>query len=198
MPKNVVAVILAGGDGRRLGGVNKALVTLGGRRLVDHVYAAIKDQVADCALSLRAPTPWSNDMGLPVLQDKPAPDRGPLGGVAAALRWAEEKTPSADWVLTVPVDVPFLPPNLAERLCALDADVVVAASDGQTHHAIAAWRPALADSLCSALAIGALAIHRYQSMVTIHVIDWPATDHDPFMNINTPDDLALAEHVLKD
>ena len=201
MPSNVIAVILAGGEGRRLGGVDKALVTLGDRRLIDHVYGAIKDQVSACALSVRGSPPWAVEFGLTELEDRPAPGLGPLGGIAAALIWGSRQHEKADWVLTVPVDVPFLPQDLTARLTAHDADVAVAASQGRVHHTIAAWRPALADSLVTVLADTgladtALAVRAYQDSVETVTVEWPTQDHDPFMNVNTPGDLALAQHVL--
>lgn len=195
MTTPIPAVILAGGAGRRLGRGEKALVTLGDRPLIDHVRARLQSQVDPLALSLRTRPPWALNLGLPILEDLPSPDRGPLGGIAATLVWAASLTPQPEWVITTPVDVPFLPTDLCVRLTGskADADVAVAASGGQSHHAIAAWRPTLANQLLLAIRDEALSIRRFQSSVRTIEIDWPVTQVDPFMNINTPEDLQTAE-----
>lgn len=194
------AAILAGGDGRRLGGTQKALVSVNGRRLFDHVYASLKDHVTPIALCVRSPAPWvdslgAENLGLAVLEDRPAPDRGPLGGIAAALIWASSLAPKIDWVLTVPVDVPFLPCDLVDRLTAVDADAAVAKSGDHVHHTIAAWRPALAEGLISEISEHAVPIRRFQSMVHTIEVEWAVAGVDPFLNINTPEDLELAERL---
>ena len=194
--KKPAAVILAGGDGRRLGGIEKALVFLNGRKLIDHTLERLKPQSGKIALSLRVHKPWADDYNLPVVLDRPTPDVGPLGGIAASLLWATSLTPAPSWVVTVPVDIPFLPSTLIERLTATDGDIAVAHSNGRTHHAVAAWRPHLVDPLVDALRPGAMAIHEFQSQYNVVDIEWTAETIDPFFNINTPSDLADAEQHL--
>ena len=187
------AVILAGGEGRRLGGVEKALVKVSGRRLIDWTVAHLTPQCDKLALSLRADRPWADELQLPVLLDRPTSAVGPLGGVAAALHWAKTLTPTAAWVITVPVDLPFLPDNLIERLTATDTDIAVACSSGRAHHAVAAWRPHLSDSLADALKNGAMAIRQFQSKHKVAEVAWSTEQTDPFFNVNTPEDITEAE-----
>ncbi len=195
MSKTTAAAILAGGGGRRLGGFDKALVTVGGQRLVELVHATIKPQTGLCALCLRAPKDWTEEFGLPVLVDRPSPERGPLGGVAAALAWSQALSPPVDWVITVPVDLPFLPTDLVVRLTTEDtsADVAVAKSRDQIHYSVAAWKPELCDTLSDAIDEKPMAVHQFQSTVKTVQVEWPVKDGDPFFNINTPEDLAFAE-----
>ena len=87
MGQHIAAAILAGGDGRRMGGESKALLSLGSHRLIDLVYEALKPQTGSCALCLRTHKPWADALQLPILTDRPSSDRGPLGGIAAALAW---------------------------------------------------------------------------------------------------------------
>ena len=195
MSTTIAAAILAGGGGRRLGGSDKALLTVGGHRLVDLVHATLKPQAEPCALCLRTPTDWGQGLGLPVLLDQPSPERGPLGGVAAALAWSKALTPTVDWVITVPVDLPFLPPDLVARLTSKDptADVVVATSGDRVHYGVAAWKPALCDALFASIKNEPMAVHQFQTTVNTARVEWPIKDRDPFFNINTPEDLAFAE-----
>ena len=192
----IPAVVLAGGKGSRLGDGEKALTPILGKNLIDHVRKRLEDQVSAMALSIRTLSPWALELGLPILEDLPNPNRGPLGGVAAALAWAASQTPQPKWVLTVPVDTPFLPADLCKKLTTADqkTDVAVAASGNRVHHTVAAWRPTLAEKLLDAICSDALSVRRFQEKIQTVEIPWAVIDMDPFMNINTPKDLEIAEH----
>ena len=194
MSTTTAAAILAGGDGRRLGGTDKALATVAGQRLIDRVYAALKPQTGPCALCLREPKDWTEGFVLPVLFDRPTAGRGPLGGVAAALAWSETLRPPVDWLITVPVDLPFLPPDLVNRLThsGASAEAIVAKSGDQIHYSVAAWAPVLCNTLWEAIRDDPVAVHQFQSTVKTAYVDWPVDPMDPFFNINTPEDLAVA------
>lgn len=192
------AVILAGGEGRRLGGMEKALVEISGHRLIDLAISNLERQCKTLALSLRVDQSWAANLQLPVLLDRPTAQVGPLGGVAASLHWAATRAPMPAWVITVPVDLPFLPDELIQRLTANDADIAVACSGGRAHHAVAAWRPHLYDSLTDALKNGAMAIGEFQSQHKVAEVSWSADQTDPFFNVNTPGDVKEAEQRLRD
>ncbi len=176
-----------------MGGNNKALLELAGERLIDRTLSRLMPQCTPVAISVQAPAPWTGALGIPVLADDPPHNAGPLAGIAAALNWANALSPTADWVLTVPVDVPFLPADLATRLTDADCDAAVATSAGQQHHTIAAWRPRLAPQASEALQTGVRAVHAFQSGLQTRLVDWPGGALDPFLNINTPQDLERAE-----
>jgi CTP:molybdopterin cytidylyltransferase MocA len=108
---DIPAVILASGEGTRIGG-RKAHVRLGGRRLVSHVIDRLAPQAGPLALDA-GPDADLGGFGLPVLPDA-VPGLGPLGGILAAMRWAEGL--GAGRVLTVAVDMPFMPRDLVRRL----------------------------------------------------------------------------------
>lgn len=192
-------VILAGGDGMRLGQGPKAMVNLAGRALIDHVIARVAPQLLKLAIGVRAPTPWSDTLGCEVITDD-AINAGPLAGVAAALTWARKIDPTVQAVLTCPTDIPFVPLDLAARLqqhFIENVDVVVASSNGRKHHLAALWRTTLAERLNNHLrAGGAMAVHRFQDECRVQLVDWPASPFDPFFNINTTDDLTAADKIL--
>ena len=177
-----------------MGGENKALLSLGSHRLIDLVYEALKPQTGSCALCLRTHKPWADALQLPILTDRPSSDRGPLGGIAAALAWGASISPAADWIITTAVDVPFIPQDLVERLTSAgkSADIAVAKSHGRVHRTIAAWRPRLASALDEAIRDQALPVHHFQSRTGCVEVEWPVLDVDPFFNINTAGDLETA------
>jgi molybdenum cofactor guanylyltransferase len=196
---NVAAVVLAGGDGTRLGMGTKALVTLGGQALIDLALTNLRKQTSVIAINTRSAEDWAKARSYPVVCDVVA-DVGPLAGVLAALTWAHH-TAKVEYAITAPVDCPFIPGDLVERLLAAmsgEVDIAVAASAGRTHHLIGLWRTQLSERLSSELQRqGPMPVHRFQAQCRTVSVSWPVDSRDPFFNINTPDDLAKAEALAK-
>jgi molybdenum cofactor guanylyltransferase len=108
--------ILAGGEGRRMGGTDKPSLILGDRRLIDHVAARLRPQVEILAISANGDTSRFADLGLDVRADDPDRRAGPLAGLATMLDHFAAGHPGISHLLTAPADAPFLPDDLAERL----------------------------------------------------------------------------------
>lgn len=139
--------------------------------------------------------------GLTVVPDL-RPDRpGPLEGIATALRWARDRV-GADHVVTVPVDVPFLPADCLARLAAGSGPVRVARSGDRIHPVVGWFDVALIDDLEAHLASGARAammawIDRHAAdVVAFKPVEVNGIGVDPFFNVNTPADLAEAERIM--
>ncbi|WP_126977761.1 molybdenum cofactor guanylyltransferase MobA [Frigidibacter oleivorans] len=188
----VAGVILAGGLSSRMG-ADKALAMLGGQRLLDRVARRLAPQVARMAVNTNAPL---TDPGLPVLPDAlppGVPDRpGPLAGILAALDWAAAEGFAR--VVTVPVDTPFLPADLVARLAAAGCPAI-AESGGRTHPAAGLWPVRLAPALRAALVAGQRRVAPWAEAAGAVRVTF-AGDPDPFLNLNTPEDLARAEALL--
>jgi molybdopterin-guanine dinucleotide biosynthesis protein A len=187
-------VVLAGGEGRRMQGA-KAGRMLGGRALLDRALERARSYSSVIALSVRTPgqTP-AGDM--PLLTDDPGLP-GPLAGVASALAFAADV--GAPAVLTIPVDAPFLPDDLALRLeqaLAPGVGVAVARSGGRLHPVCALWRAGLDAALRTYAATGRGALMGLADAVGWAAVDWPVEPLDPFFNVNTPEDLAAAEAMI--
>lgn len=180
--RDMPAVILAGGQGRRIGG-DKAQVLLAGRPLWQHVRARIAPQVTRLAVNGRGAFE-----GVEMITDA-VPGLGPLGGILAAMNWAERC--GAQRVLTVAVDTPFLPLDLLARLAAEDARVVVAETADGVHGTTALWDVALAGALQQALDGGTRKVTDFAAEAV--PVRFPDTTPPAFFNVNTPEDLARAE-----
>jgi molybdopterin-guanine dinucleotide biosynthesis protein A len=187
---DTVGLILAGGEARRLGGGDKGLLDLGGRPILAHVVDALRPQVAAMVLVANGDPARFGAFGLRVVPDV-VPGRGPLEGLRAGMRAAREVLPGARRVLSVPADAPFLPPDLAARLAAAGAPIAVARSGGRLHHVIALWSVDLADPLATALDAGLRRVEDFAAAHGAVAVDWPDAP-DPFLNVNTPSDLAAA------
>lgn len=183
----VTAVVLAGGRGRRMGGLDKGLVLLGGRPLIEHVIDAVRPQVARVLISANRNRAAYERYGFPVVSDTVPDFAGPLAGLYAA--WDLVRTP---WVITVPCDTPALPAHMAQRLleAALRENAEVAlAHDGQrSQPTFLLVSAGLRDSVGAFLAGGGRKIDAWTSMhreIQVDFSDCPET----FANINTPEQL---------
>jgi len=193
-----VAVVLAGGRATRMGGGDKALRPFAGATLLDAVLGRIAPQVRAVAISANGDPARFAAWGLPVLPD-PVPDRrGPLAGVLAGLHWAASAHRDVRFLLSVPTDTPFLPPDLVAGLSAAGtAGVAVAESGGRLHPVVALWPVTLADALAATLDGGERRVWAGIAALGMTAVPFPDGADDPFRNVNTPDDLAAAEHALR-
>jgi molybdenum cofactor guanylyltransferase len=187
------ALILAGGQGSRLGYVDKAFLRLDDRPLIALLFERLAPQVENIAISANGDASRFAAWHLPVLSDPPDhATKGPLAGLAAGLAWAEQR--GADTLLTVPVDTPFAPLNLH---AALSPAAAVACYAGRQHHLVAHWpvavRPALEKFLAT---LTAYRVRDALALCAARPVDF-AGPFDPFLNINTPDDLAAARVLWK-
>lgn len=192
----IFGVILAGGQGRRMGGADKALLTLGGQSLAARARDRLAPQVEALAISANGDQARLMQLGLPVLPD--ARPQGPLSGVLAALDWAAEAGATA--VVSVAVDTPFFPCDLVPRLClaaeAAPEGLAVASCGGRLHPTFGLWPVALRGPMRDWLAGGQAKVMDFTARHGAVAAAFPAAEPDPFLNLNTPEDLMRAEAVL--
>lgn len=184
-PASVTAAILAGGAGSRLGGRDKGLESLGGKPLVAHVLVAIRAQ-ADTIVICANRNEEHYRRYARTLRDATPDFCGPLAGIAAAL--AQCATP---WLLTVPVDCPAPPPDLAVRLHAAaqtSAATLAVAHDGtRAQPLFALYARDLAGSAQLA-SRAAAAVWRWQQDCNAAYADF-ADRAAAFENLNTPEEM---------
>ena len=195
---DLTGLILAGGQGRRMGGVDKGLVPFAGRPLVAHVRERLAGQVAELLVNANRSLDAYAEFADRVIEDAEAGYQGPLMGIYSGLRAA--RTP---WLLVVPCDTPALPDDLVARLVAGigEADIAVAGDGQRLHPVVALIRTALADDLAAALAGGERKIDRWYTRHAWVQVDF-AEGPTAFANLNTQDEKhrleqALAEESIK-
>src|SRR5689334_12941925 len=110
-PSDITAVVLAGGQGRRMGGVDKGLVALDDKPMVAHVIARLAPQVGAIVINANQNIDRYAALGHPVVSDEVGGFAGPLAGLHAGMAYA-----TAPYVVTSPCDSPFLPEDLVARL----------------------------------------------------------------------------------
>jgi molybdenum cofactor guanylyltransferase len=185
------ALVLAGGAARRMGGTDKPLLDLAGKRIIERIVAVLGAH--HIAISANGDPARFAGLRLPVLSDGVFAGEGPLAGVLAGLDWAAGL--GAEALLTVPGDTPFIPSGLAARLAPAPA---CAASNGRTHHLVALWPVTSRSDLRQLLsAPGRRDVVNFARRIGMRRVDFPTAKWDPFLNVNTPDDLAAARVIAE-
>lgn len=199
--RRVAGVLLAGGQARRMGGGDKCLKRLGGTTLLAHAIERMRPQVGPMVLNANGDPARFAEFNLPVIEDAVKGYAGPLAGILTGLEWAKAAAPQCPWIVSVPTDAPFLPPDLVA--CFVDAvdelgdDMACAMSNGRAHPVVGLWPVRLAHELRDALVNQDVRkIDAWTAHYRLAEVEFPADPVDPFMNINTPDDLADAERML--
>jgi len=195
-----LGLVLAGGLARRMGGGDKARISIGGATILTRVLARLTPQCAGVILNANGDPARFADTGLPVVADSVPGFAGPLAGILAGLDWAAAHRPEIADVASVPGDCPFLPNDLVERLSAARAAAGVplaCARSGEWRHPVAGlWPVKLREDLRHALVMEDLRkIEIWTARHGVAVADWPAAPLDPFFNVNTPEDAAAAERM---
>jgi len=192
-----LGLVLAGGLARRMGGGDKAMISIGGTSILDRVLERLRLQTAGIVINANGDPTRFAATGLPVIADSVPGFAGPLAGVLAGLDWAAAHKPDITYVASVPGDCPFLPRDLVGRLHAArigdDLPLACARSGTWRHPVVGLWPVTLRDDLRRALVEEDLRkIEVWTARHGIAIADWPDKPVDPFFNVNTPEDAARA------
>lgn len=191
MSEKITGVVLAGGLGRRMGGVDKGLQLLNGRPLVRYVINRLAPQVDELLINANQNGERYASFGHRVVPDQIPDFAGPLAGLHAALSAA-----AYPLVATAPCDSPFLPADLVFRLFSAlttsDADLAVARTFDQPHPVFCLCRRTVLPHLSEFLAAGGRKFEHWYA--TLKAVEVAFDDEaDAFANINTRDDLGRFE-----
>jgi len=189
---NIAGSVLAGGQGQRMGGVDKGLLEIAGKPMVAWAIERLAPQVAQLMINANRSREQYLQFAGDVVADEASKDgeafAGPLAGFLASMRATE-----APYLLTLPCDAPFAPTNLAQRLGAAlqdaDADLAVAEAGGRLHPVHALMSTSLKTDLAEALAAGERQVTRwYDNQHCVRVNFGDAAE--AFISVDTPDELA--------
>ena len=187
----VTGIVLAGGQGRRMGGVDKGLQPLSGRALVEWVLERLAPQVDEIVINANQNLEAYARLGHRVVADEIGGFAGPLAGLHAGLKAAAHPL-----AVTVPCDSPFLPLDLVARLRAglqaSDAELAVAKTGDQPHPVFALVKTSLRASLEAFLAAGGRKIDAWYAPLKVAEVAFD-DEAEAFSNINTRNELASFE-----
>jgi len=199
----IAAVVLAGGQSSRMGGGDKCLLPLGGQPMLAHVIDRIAPQVEALVLNANGDAARFASFGLPVVADSVAGFAGPLAGVLAGMDWAAEN--GFSHIVSVAADSPFFPPRLVAGLrfaCEAAGQpmaMVHSPREGGGYFrqpTFALYDVSDRENLRTALQAGLRKVIQWAEPLGCAPIVFHGFGADPFFNINTPEDLALAEGFL--
>jgi len=197
----ITGLVLAGGRGLRMGGVDKGMQTLRGRPLAAHVLARLAPQAAALAISANRNRDAYAALGAPwhatVLADSLPDFPGPLAGLLAGLQAA-----STEWLLAAPCDSPYLPEDLAATLgqaaAEQRADIATvlapdASGEMSLHPVFVLLRTSLAADLAAFLGAGERKVRAWYARHS--TVEVPFADGRAFYNINSLQELADLERA---
>ena len=193
--ERIAGVVLAGGQGRRMGGEDKGLVEVAGRPMVAHVLERLRPQVGTLLINAnRNRARYAEIAGCPVVADRQSGYAGPLAGMASAMEAA-----STRFLLTAPCDAPLvserLGPRLHQALVDERADLSVAHDGARLQPVFALIGCSLLDSLLAYLRSGERKIDRWYARHRMARADFSDAP-ECFSNINTPEERAALEDAL--
>jgi molybdopterin-guanine dinucleotide biosynthesis protein A len=189
-----------------MGGGDKTLLPLGGGTVLSHVASRLSPQVDRMAISANGDPRRFSVLGLPVVADSIEGHAGPLAGILAGMDWAAQA--GGMHMVSVAGDTPFFPSDLVARLSGAvqgnPGRIAFAASGGKQHPVFALWPLHLAGDLRDFLEEGRtfkvrafIEDHEFAE-VEFPMMSSPGGSADPFFNINTPDDLVLAQTLSQE
>lgn len=199
-PPQVVVAIFAGGESRRFDYQTKALQSLNGLSLLEHSLQRLENQpvhdIAICANHNKE----IEALGYDCLEERHLPGAGPIRALLSAMTWCQQSHPDK-LLLTVPCDTPLLPNNLVRNLVEAftltQAECVIAANNGRRHPTIGLWQNRLAHPLATYLtSTQDFSLHRWINRRQRLIFDFSISGHDPFININTPEELRKLQSYL--
>lgn len=191
-----VGVILAGGQARRMGGGDKCMLPIKGQPMLRHVIDRLAPQVSGMVLNANGEADRFDAFGVDVIADSVSGFAGPLAGVLAGMDWAAARGNKS--IVSVAADTPFFPRDLVLRLQEhkSPSGLCMAASNNggevRNQPTFGLWPVELREDLREALRGGLRKIVQWTDR---HGAGQAVWDGDPFFNINTPEDLAVAEGI---
>jgi molybdenum cofactor guanylyltransferase len=194
----IIGAVIAGGQSTRMGGDEKAFLTLAGKGILDLVIGRFEPQVDQLVINANGDAARFSDFGLQVVPDVLTSLTTPLAGLHAALKFTAQH--DGDILVTCPSDTPFLPIDLSAQLisAAHNNGAAIAVSGAQQHYIVGAWKIALLNDLETVISRDAVfRVKDWVARVSASPVKWPDVPLDPFFNVNTRDDLRAAELIVR-
>ena len=192
--KEITGVILAGGRAQRMGGIDKGLILLNGKPMIEHVIAALRVEVDSLLINANRNLEQYATFGYPVIPDIMDGYLGPLAGMASGMRAAGTK-----YIVTAPCDSPLVSDGLVRRLYQTlireSADISVAHDGERMHPVFALMRRDLLPDLLDYLNAGGRKIDSWYAQHRLAVAYFNDAS-ESFRNINSPEERAELESRL--
>ena len=196
---NILAVVLAGGKSKRFG-QDKNCVKLGSRTLLEHVILKIVDKFKEILIVSSNSLEIEEIKKITVIPDC-FNDLGPLAGVLSSMKWIKKNNKPYKWIATFPSDTPFFDISIIDeyktRIEQSESSLYFVKSNEKRHNIFGLWSIDLMEKLEEDLIINNYRkVEEWANKVGVSTIDIKIKNYDPFFNINTKEDLEVAQSIL--
>ncbi|BFM10909.1 molybdenum cofactor guanylyltransferase MobA [Simiduia litorea] len=196
--ENIAGLIVAGGQGMRMGKTDKCLLTLDNKTLLARCVARLNPQVNTLAFNANGQLDRFSEVLntlplMPMLPDRP-PSAGPISGIIAGLTWLQHQP--EEWLVTIAADTPFFPMDLVARLSqglGVKTPLAVASDSHGMHPLFGLWHKSLLPRLQQALAQDECRLQQLIKAIGGIQVDFSGCGPEAFFNINTPEEWARAQ-----
>jgi molybdenum cofactor guanylyltransferase len=191
---DITAVILAGGQARRMDGQDKGLLEVSGLAMIEYVISVLQSQLDKIVINANRNQDVYAKYGFPVIADDYDGFKGPLAGMASCMKTIETK-----YMITAPCDSPLLPTDFVTRMFSAlqekNADISVADSGDRIQPVFCLLRSSLLGSLLQYLDSGERKIDLWFQQHVMTKVDF-SDKPETFINVNTPEDIKIIEARL--
>ena len=187
----IALALLAGGQARRMGGMDKGEIRIDGQSIISSLLQRFGDKCDYLLMNANGDLARFAHYEIDIIQDKLEGCQGPLAGIYSCLDYVRHTQPLIDYVVTLPIDAPFVPAGLIDDLLATKdkAPLISVQSHGRTHPVIGLWPVHMVEDLQKALLIeGLRKIDAVTEPLGCHYLTYDDVP-DPFVNLNRLADL---------
>jgi len=196
---NILAAILAGGQSKRMG-KDKLFLEFNNKKLIEHTIDKVKKYLKKVIIITNQDNEFFSKNNLITVKDCIEGQLGPLVGILTAMKWAKENLNKCSWIATFPCDTPFFPEKIIESFIEesekKESLILCASSHGRKHNIFGLWSLDLYDKLKDDLINKKVRkVQDWTEKNKIKNLEFAFKDYDPFFNINTEEDLAVAKKI---
>jgi len=197
---NILAVVLAGGKSKRFG-EDKNSVKLGSKTLLEHVLFKISNKFEEIVIVSSHLLEIKKNENITIIPDC-LYDLGPLAGVLSAMKWIKQNQKSYQWIATFPSDTPFFDPSIIEeykkRTKLKESNLFFVRTNEKRHNIFGLWSINLLETLEDDLINNNFRkVEEWANKIGVKTIDIKIENYDPFFNINTKEDLKIAQNIIE-
>ena len=197
---NILPVVLAGGRSKRFG-EDKSQAKLRGKILIDYILKEIINNFSEVLIVANSSIKHLNSDKIIKIEDYKK-NLGPLGGIFSAMKWGKENNKKFQWIASFPSDTPFFKMDnfndFLKRVNEKESELFFMKSGEKRHNIFGLWSVHLVDQLEKDLEKGTRKVERWANDIGVKIINMSFEKQDPFFNINTKEDLEIAEKNLND
>ena len=196
---NILGAILAGGQSKRMG-KDKLFLELNNKKLIEHTIDKVKKYLKTVIIITNQDNEFFSKNNLTTVKDCVEGQLGPLVGILTAMKWAKENLNKCSWIATFPCDTPFFPESIIKSFIEesekKESLILCASSHGRKHNIFGLWSLDLYDKLKNDLINKKIRkVQDWTEKNKIKNLEFKFKDYDPFFNINTEEDLAVAKKI---